>query len=46
MSSNVIRSAPPVTPNLQGQSGVELKPDNKIKAAEQPRMKAHVTKAR
>jgi len=45
MSSNVIRSAPPVTPNLQGQSGVELKPDNKIKAAEQPRMKARVTKA-
>ena len=45
MSSNVIRSAPPVTPNLQGQSGVELKSDNKIKAAEQPCMKAHVAKA-
>ena len=45
MSSNVIRSAPPVTPNLQGQSGVELKSDNKIKAAEQPYVKAHVAKA-
>ena len=45
MSSNVIRSAPPVTPNLQGQSGVELKSDNKIKAAKQPCMKAHVAKA-
>jgi phage gp46-like protein len=46
MSSNVIRSAPTVTPNLQGQIGVELKADAKNKAAEQPRMKSHSVKAR
>ena len=46
MSSNVIRSAPPVTPNLQGQMGVDLKADAKNKAVEQPRMKSHSVKAR
>ena len=46
MSSNVIRSAPPVTPNLQGQLGAELKADAKNKAAEAPRMKAQDVKAR
>ena len=45
MSSNVIQSTMPLTPNLQGQSGVELKTGTKIKAAEQPRMKARVAKA-
>ena len=44
MSSNVIQSTMPLTPNQQGQSGVELKTDTKIKVAEQPRMKAHVAK--
>ena len=44
MSSNVIRSTPPVTPNLQGQNGIELKEGNK--AAERPRMKAHEVKTR
>ena len=44
MSSNVIQSTMPLTPNQQGQSGVELKTDTKIKVAEQQRMKAHVAK--
>lgn len=46
MSSSVIRSAPLVTPNLQGQTEVELKTGNNSKAAENPRMKGYVTKAR
>jgi hypothetical protein len=46
MSSNVIRSAPPAIPNLQGQLGAELKADAKNKATEPPRMKAQDVKAR
>jgi hypothetical protein len=46
MSSNVIRSAPTVTPNLQGQNGVEPRTGAKNKVAQQPRMKALVTKVR
>jgi hypothetical protein len=49
MSSNVIRSAPPITPNLQGQSGVDSTAHSKMKAnkaVEQPRMKTHAAKAR
>jgi hypothetical protein len=45
MSSNVIQSTMPLTPTLYSQTGDELKTDIKIKAAEQPRMKAHVSKA-
>ena len=48
MSSNVIRSAPPVTPGLPGQSGVDSTAHSIIKvnkAVEQPRMKAHAVKA-
>jgi len=46
MSSNVIRSAPPATPNLQGQLGAELKADAKNKATEAPRMKGQDVKVR
>jgi hypothetical protein len=46
MGSNVIRSAPPLTPNHQGQSGVEPTATTKNKAVEQPRMRGYVTKAR
>ena len=48
MSSNVIRSAPPVTPGLPGQSGVDSTAHSIIKAnkaVEQPRMKARAVKA-
>lgn len=46
MSSNVIRSAPPVTPNLHGQNGIELKEDARKIDAKHPRIKVHDAKAR
>jgi len=45
MSSNVIRSTPQATPNLQGQSGIEPSARSKNKDIEQPRMKAHAAKS-